>query len=282
LRTTAKRYAAPERIRQQYAGLERDDVTGLDHTWWRKYENRSGRWTSTDPLAGSIGNPQSLNRYAYVQNDPVNFSDPTGLFAYLGVVRRFNDPSGGAMLGAVTGSNRRKAPISEYELRRVGGGPQKPSPPPEPQDIVERNKKYAQEIANAVIAALDALKSGCYTEGASNPDVQPFSFQFAKIQNSDKYTGTWKNTVASHGGSGSKESPGLPGAAGSAFIVPYVVKYYPSDGNNPAVMAVTLETRSLAHAIDAVGFHSTDPFVNVERARAYIQLVPKCDKNKPH
>jgi uncharacterized protein RhaS with RHS repeats len=68
-----------------------------------------------------------LNRYAYVQNDPVNFVDPTGLFAYLGVVRRFNDPSGGAMLGAVTGSNRRKAPISEYELRRVGGGPQNPA-----------------------------------------------------------------------------------------------------------------------------------------------------------
>jgi RHS repeat-associated protein len=79
LRTTAKRYAAPERIRQQYAGMERDDVTGLDHTWWRQYENRAGRWTSTDPLPGSIGNPQSLNRYAYVQNDPVNFVDPSGL-----------------------------------------------------------------------------------------------------------------------------------------------------------------------------------------------------------
>lgn len=26
-----------------------------------------------------IGSPQSFNRYAYVQNDPVNFVDPTGL-----------------------------------------------------------------------------------------------------------------------------------------------------------------------------------------------------------
>jgi len=28
-----------------------------------------------------ITDPQSLNRYSYVQNDPVNFEDPTGLYA---------------------------------------------------------------------------------------------------------------------------------------------------------------------------------------------------------
>jgi hypothetical protein len=34
---------------------------------------------SPDPLAGSVGNPQSLNRYAYVVNNPTNFRDPLGL-----------------------------------------------------------------------------------------------------------------------------------------------------------------------------------------------------------
>ncbi len=60
---------------------ERDDTTGLDHTWWRKYDNLSGRWTSADPYRGSmsLADPQSFNRYAYVQNDPVNFVDPSGL-----------------------------------------------------------------------------------------------------------------------------------------------------------------------------------------------------------
>ena len=58
---------------------ERDDTTGLDHTWWRKYENRSGRWTSPDPLRGTIGAPQTFNAYTYAANDPVNFVDPTGL-----------------------------------------------------------------------------------------------------------------------------------------------------------------------------------------------------------
>jgi hypothetical protein len=33
----------------------------------------------TDPIAGSIANPQSLNRYIYSLNDPVNRLDPLGL-----------------------------------------------------------------------------------------------------------------------------------------------------------------------------------------------------------
>ncbi len=34
---------------------------------------------SPDLLAGSVGDPQSLNRYAYVLNDPCNLVDPLGL-----------------------------------------------------------------------------------------------------------------------------------------------------------------------------------------------------------
>ncbi len=67
--------------RQKYGLTERDDATGLDHTWWRKLESFAGRWTSPDPYNGSMTNsdPQSCNRYAHVQNDPVNFVDPSGL-----------------------------------------------------------------------------------------------------------------------------------------------------------------------------------------------------------
>jgi len=80
---TANGYAATDSLRNRYALTERDEATGLDDTWFRKLENRGGRWTSPDPYNGSanIGNSQSWNRYSYVENDPVNFVDPSGLLA---------------------------------------------------------------------------------------------------------------------------------------------------------------------------------------------------------
>jgi RHS repeat-associated protein len=74
-------YGAGDGVRQKYAGMEMDEGSGLDHTLWRKYDSSSGRWTSPDPYGGSmsISSPQSFNRYAYVNNDPVNKVDPTGL-----------------------------------------------------------------------------------------------------------------------------------------------------------------------------------------------------------
>jgi len=81
LRASGLGYGGTDYNRQKYAMTERDDVTGLDHTWWRKYESFSGRWTTPDPLGGDIGDPQSFNGYNYTGNDPVNFVDPSGLIA---------------------------------------------------------------------------------------------------------------------------------------------------------------------------------------------------------
>lgn len=52
--------------------------TGLDYMHARYYANMQGRFISPDTLLGSIANPQSLNRYAYVRNNPLNLSDPSG------------------------------------------------------------------------------------------------------------------------------------------------------------------------------------------------------------
>jgi RHS repeat-associated protein len=81
MRSGTPGYGQPDGVRQKYAGMENDDATGMSHTLWRKYDNLSARWTAPDPYSGSITIeiPQSLNRYTYVNNDPVNKVDPTGL-----------------------------------------------------------------------------------------------------------------------------------------------------------------------------------------------------------
>ncbi|HEX8649217.1 MAG TPA: RHS repeat-associated core domain-containing protein, partial [Pyrinomonadaceae bacterium] len=94
LRTTLQNYGAADGVRQRYALMEREAGSGLDHTWWRTYESSSGRWTSPDPYLGSmsVGDPQSFNRYNFVENDPVNFVDPTGLETLLVCFRgRYGD-----------------------------------------------------------------------------------------------------------------------------------------------------------------------------------------------
>jgi RHS repeat-associated protein len=67
----------------RYAGgLYMDDVatgTKLTKFGTRYYDPSVGRWTQQDPVAGSIDDPGSLNRYVYVGDDPVNFTDPAGL-----------------------------------------------------------------------------------------------------------------------------------------------------------------------------------------------------------
>jgi len=64
-----------------FTTYERDGA-GMDEAGARKYFGWWLRFDQPDPYDGSynLSDPQSFNRYAYVQNDPVNFTDPTGLY----------------------------------------------------------------------------------------------------------------------------------------------------------------------------------------------------------
>ncbi|MGH9670654.1 MAG: RHS repeat-associated core domain-containing protein [Terriglobales bacterium] len=63
----------------KFTSYERDSESGLDQAVFRYDSSRLARFMSPDPLAGRLSNPQSLNRFSYVLNDPVNLIDPTGL-----------------------------------------------------------------------------------------------------------------------------------------------------------------------------------------------------------
>jgi len=48
----------------------------------RYFSAHLGRFLSTDPVVASPGVPQAWNRYAYVQNNPVNWVDPRGMWPF--------------------------------------------------------------------------------------------------------------------------------------------------------------------------------------------------------
>ena len=67
----------------KFTGKERDSESGLDNFTARYFGSSLGRFMSPDLLGGHLENPQSLNKYVYVLNNPLSLTDPTGLDSYL-------------------------------------------------------------------------------------------------------------------------------------------------------------------------------------------------------
>jgi RHS repeat-associated protein len=87
--------ASPEH--RGYIGQEELDQVGLINLNRRLYDARIGRFLAADPIArGFFGDPQGLNRYAYVKNLPLSASDRTGRQGLLGA-------GIGAALGGIGG-----------------------------------------------------------------------------------------------------------------------------------------------------------------------------------
>jgi RHS repeat-associated protein len=97
-RTAAQGYAG-DNVRQKFTSKERDTETGLDYFLARYYSSTQGRFTSPDEFQGGprelfvlgsghsekqalpyaeVTQPQSLNKYTYVYNNPCRYVDPDG------------------------------------------------------------------------------------------------------------------------------------------------------------------------------------------------------------
>jgi RHS repeat-associated protein len=88
----------------RFPGQYFDEETGLHYNWHRYYDPRTGRYLTPDPLhlgnvqvarqnfqtvlyatmlyQYALSNPQALNDYGYVHNNPVNWTDPIGLIGF--------------------------------------------------------------------------------------------------------------------------------------------------------------------------------------------------------
>jgi len=76
---------AADAAEPHFTGKERDTETGLDYFGARSYASNMGRWMSPDwadkPEAvpySDLEDPQSLNLYGYVRNNPLSHADADG------------------------------------------------------------------------------------------------------------------------------------------------------------------------------------------------------------
>ncbi len=83
---------ADQKNNKEFVGKEKDEETGIYYFNARYMESRVGRFVAVDPVRAVdpfnnqtneviLTDPQHLNNYAYAQNNPVNFIDPSGLLA---------------------------------------------------------------------------------------------------------------------------------------------------------------------------------------------------------
>ncbi|RDI23081.1 DUF6973 domain-containing protein [Lentzea flaviverrucosa] len=108
----------PARLDKGFVGGTLDN-TGLTHVGAREYDPALGRFISVDPVM-DVADPQQWNGYAYSNNSPVTFSDPTGLWC-----DGCNDGKGWPAehgypeSGSDPAPSQPQAPTDEWDLQRI-------------------------------------------------------------------------------------------------------------------------------------------------------------------
>lgn len=76
-----------------FTGHEHLDEVGLIHANGRLYDPVLGRFVSADPYIQMPDNLQSYNRYAYVWNNPLSATDPSGYFSLKKIFKAIINPN---------------------------------------------------------------------------------------------------------------------------------------------------------------------------------------------
>jgi len=115
----------------KFTGYERDWATNLNYAKARTYNHNRARFMQPDPLglgAADTSNPQSLNRYSYVENDSMNAVDPSGLLLvrFCTADQWIPNEAGGELISGI-------CYLVEIGYGGFGGGPYHPIVPVDPR-----------------------------------------------------------------------------------------------------------------------------------------------------
>ncbi len=93
---TRRHYRADDRVQESpylFSQKERDKETGLHYFGARYLAASLGRFLRVDPEledppSESLGDPQALHAYGYARNNPIVYTDPTGLFIETAIAKK--------------------------------------------------------------------------------------------------------------------------------------------------------------------------------------------------
>ncbi|MGI9302350.1 MAG: RHS repeat-associated core domain-containing protein, partial [Gammaproteobacteria bacterium] len=114
--TTVRDEQVPNPFR--FTGRFQDSQSGLYDFRTRFYQPEAGRFLSEDEFPAFAGVPQSLNRYAYVFNNPNRYRDPNGEFVHLVV----GGLIGAAVNVAITGATGGIDNFGDVAKAAIAGG----------------------------------------------------------------------------------------------------------------------------------------------------------------
>lgn len=102
--------SAVKHLSNTYTGREWDRETGLYYYRARYYDPNEGRFISRDP----IGFVDGTNLYSYVEQNPVNSTDPTGLLTSVGALAHYFGGSGAALSMDFNEINTSRVRVSRF------------------------------------------------------------------------------------------------------------------------------------------------------------------------
>jgi RHS repeat-associated protein len=113
-----------ELTRAGFTGHDHDRSLGLIDMKGRVYDPLAGSFLTADPILQAPFFSQGLNRYAYVFNDPINNTDPSG-FAVMGcdfACLQPSPPSGGVDLGSIDWGSIGELGANASPVASIGSG----------------------------------------------------------------------------------------------------------------------------------------------------------------
>jgi RHS repeat-associated protein len=144
----------------KFTSKERDSESGLDDFGARYYSSALGRFVSSDWSAipvrvpyAELTNPQTLNLYTFVKNNPLHFTDPTGHGAVgFDGLGRSSSNDGGLPTADSEGEELTTEAQDEQRLAieivtvTIGGPASEQQPPPQPQNQTSSVETATREI----------------------------------------------------------------------------------------------------------------------------------------